>query len=143
MMSIFLKFKSISFLGILLASNSMFAAITGEDVTFSGIAKNTSKACTLRIIGSTETTNPYTVQVEATIYDPHESMNEVFVFTVKQTNISQGFNIFSGGEAGKDQLNIFVPDTSDMLSDARKFSVKWLHNDHFHSELCDKLVRNE
>jgi len=134
-----LKVKKIFFLVIILTSTLVFA---DKDVEFIGRAKNTGKPCTLTIISNTETENPYSVDVEVTFFDAHEGENELFEFSIKGTNRTQGFNIFSG-ENGRDQLNIFTPMDSEKLNKPIKFAIKWLHDDHFHSELCDQLKINE
>ena len=141
-MSQIFKFRRILLILCLVTSN-LAMAVLHDEMIFNGKAKNTGKPCTLKVFSLTETATPFTVQVEATIYDPNESTNEIFEFTVKKTNSTQGFNVFSGGMVGKDQLNIFAPQTSDRLTKPNKFSVKWLHGDHFHSEQCEGLTLNE
>jgi hypothetical protein len=128
---------------IVLLAHMVSLANATDAMLFTGIAKNTGKPCSLKVLNTTETENPYTVQVEATIYDTHESADEVFLFTVKLANNSQGFNIFSGVTAEKDQLNIFVSENSMTLTQVKKFSVKWIHVDHYHGELCEGLKLND
>jgi hypothetical protein len=124
-------------------NSSLVLALDLNDFSFTGTAKNTGRPCSLKVLAASETTGPYTVKVEASIYDSHESSDHVFYFTVKYVKASQGFNIFGGGEVGKEQLNIFAPEASEKLGQASKFSVKWLHGDHFHSELCEGLILND